>query len=102
VANGEHDPGFLHRRHDPPARRLVRRHRLFQQDVITEPGEYFGWLGVHAILRADKDCVGEPAPVGQLSPVGGRVLGGDACSAANRARRTSRGSATATTDARSG
>ena len=91
VADGEHDPGLLHGRHDPPAPRLVRRHRLLQQDVIAQRGERLGRLGVHPVLRADQDRVGEPAAAGQLAPVGGRVsrrdavLGGEA-GAADRAR----------------
>ena len=78
VADGEHDPGLLHRGHDPPAPRLVRCHRLFQQDVVAERGERLGRLGVHPVLGADQDRVGEPAAAGQLSPVGGRVPGCDA------------------------
>jgi hypothetical protein len=71
-------PAFLHGRHDPPAPRLVRRHRLLQQDVIAQRGECLGRPGVHPVLRADQDRVGEPAAAGQLPPVGGRVPGGDA------------------------
>ena len=84
VADGEHDPGLLHGRHDPPAPRLVRCHRLLQQDVIAQRGERLGWLRVHPVLRADQDRVGEPAAAGQLPPAGGRVsrrdavLGGEA------------------------
>ena len=78
VADSEHDPGLLYHRHDPPGRRLVRRHRFFQQDVITQPGEHLGRLGVHPVLRADQDRVGEPVPAGQLPPVRGRVLDSNA------------------------
>ena len=78
VADGEHDPGLLHRRHDPPAPRLVRRHRLFQHDVVAERGERLGRLGVHPVLRADQHGVGELAATGQVLPVGGGVFGCDA------------------------
>jgi hypothetical protein len=37
-----------------------------------------GRLGVHAVLRADEDRVGDPAAAGQLSPAGGRAGGRDA------------------------
>jgi hypothetical protein len=70
-------PAFLHRRHDPPARRLVRRHRFFQQDVITERGERLGRLGVHPVLRADQDRFGETGTAGQLPPILDRVPGGN-------------------------
>lgn len=58
--DGEHDPGLLHGRHDPPAPRLIGCHRLFQQDVVAERGERLRRLGVHAVLRADQDRVREP------------------------------------------
>ena len=78
VADRQHDPGLLHRRHDPPAPRLVRRHRLFQQDVIPGRGERLGRLSVHPILRADQHRVGETGAAGQVSPVRGHVLRWDA------------------------
>jgi hypothetical protein len=75
VADGEHDAGLLHGGHDPPAPRLVRRHRLFQQDVIAERGERLGRPGVHPVLRADQHRVGQPAAAGKLGPAGDRVRG---------------------------
>ena len=72
------DDAIPHRCPDDAATiRLVRRHRLFEKNMIPLLRERDGRLRVHRVLRRDDDRIRESLAPGHILPVRKDVLRGD-------------------------